>query len=321
MKNKKYFACAAVATALFINLPQVSAADVVTFGEEFDDENNSEIIPFQDENSDDEEDDYGPVLIFNDPEKLKNKQPVENPEIENPEVEDPEIEDPAENPPPEDDFDSDNKVVITPSTYERERILPPSRVNENLRDKEQKKRMKTQKPRFIKFAMDENFIYYLDKQSVSWQRIPYSASEYMLDVWIYMIERNPDTSDLSDDLSDYVNDTTNGEIELAREKGILFSPEDIEVLSHKKYFLEHYYLRPKTKQIQFLSTLEVVGRPQNTVSEREYNYKNWENLIPGSMESIIYYTTIKNFGKSGATDKGHMTFTDMLEEYARISIR
>lgn len=312
MKAKKTLAGASMLLALFINLPQVSASDAVIFGEDFDEDENFEVVPFQEENSDDENFDYGPVLIFNDPEKLKNNPPVENPEIEKP----------VENPPPEENFSGYNEVIITPPpNYEREKILPPSRVNEKIRDKEQQKKMKTQKPRFIKLAMDDNYIYYLDKQSVSWQRLPYSASEYMLDVWIRMIERNPDNSDLPDDLADYVNDTNNGEIEVAREKGILFAPVDVEVLQHKKYFLEHYYLRPKTNQIQFLSELEVVGHPQNTVSERTYDYKNWENLIPGSIESIIYHMTIKTVGKSGASDKGHMTFADYLEEYGRISIR
>jgi hypothetical protein len=143
----------------------------------------------------------------------------------------------------------------------------------------------------------------------------------MLDVWVRMIELNPDNSDLPDDLSNYVNDKSSGEIKIAEEKGILFAPTDVEVLQHKKYFLEHYYLRPKTKQIQFLCELEVVGHPQNTISERAYDYKNWENLIPGSIESIIYNMTMKAVGKSGSSENGHMSFADYLEEYARISIR
>ena len=89
----------------------------------------------------------------------------------------------------------------------------------------------------------------------------------------------------------------------------------------KKYFLEHYYIRPKTRQIQFLCELEVVGRPQNTISERAYDYKNWENLIPGSIETAIYYGVLDVIGTGKANAKGHMTATDMLEEYLRISIR
>ena len=307
MKKKKYFACAAVAAALLINIPQVSADEVETFGENFEDDNNSEVVPFQDE-------DLGDTLIFNNP---TENTPVENPALEiNPPVEN-------KNFPPENNFeDEDPALVIDNKPYsERERILPPSRVNEVQQEKEKQKKLKKQKARFIKLAVDDTYTYYLDKQSVSWQRIPYSASEYMLDVWIRMIELEPDTSDLPEDLAAYVNDKSSGEIALAEEKGLLLTPVDIDVLQHKKYFLEHYYLRPKTKQIQFLCELEVVGHPQNTISERAYDYKNWENLIPGSIESIIYNMTIKEVGKSGSSENGHMSFADYLEEYARISIR
>lgn len=311
MKKKKFFACAAVAAALLINVPQVSAAEVETFGENFEEDDNSEVVPFQDE-------DLGDTLIFNNP---ADNTPVENP----PEITVP----PAENienknfPPAENDFENEEPaLVIDNQPYsERERILPPSRINEKLQENEKQKKMKKQKARFIKLAVDDTYTYYLDKQSVSWQRIPYSASEYMLDIWVRMIEIEPDTSDLPDDLASYVNDKSSGEVALAEEKGLLLTPTDIDVLQHKKYFLEHYYLRPKTKQIQFLCELEVVGHPQNTISERTYDYKNWENLIPGSIESIIYNMTMKEVGKSGSSDSGHMSFADYLEEYARISIR
>lgn len=311
MKKKKFFACAAIAAALFINVPQVSADEVETFGENFEEDDNSEVVPFQGE-------DLGDTLIFNNP---ADNTPVENP----PEITVP----PAENienknfPPAENDFENEEPaLVIDNQPYsERERILPPSRINEKLQEKEKQKKMKKQKARFIKLAVDDTYTYYLDKQSVSWQRIPYSASEYMLDVWVRMIEIEPDTSDLPDDLASYVNDKSSGEVALAEEKGLLLAPVDIDVLQHKKYFLEHYYLRPKTKQIQFLCELEVVGHPQNTISERTYDYKNWENLIPGSIESIIYNMTMKEVGKSGSSDSGHMSFADYLEEYARISIR
>ena len=92
-------------------------------------------------------------------------------------------------------------------------------------------------------------------------------------------------------------------------------------MQHKKYYLEHYYVRPKTKQIQFLCELEVIGRPQNTISEREYDYKNWENLVPSSIESLLYKAVVKEAGKSGNADNGKMSGADMLEEYLRISIR
>ncbi|MBQ7704907.1 MAG: hypothetical protein IJT73_05735 [Selenomonadaceae bacterium] len=316
MKITKKFVGAAVLLALFINAPQVSADDVETFGADFDDEN-SAVVPFQRENSardenDSDDEDLGGVLIFNNPAENDSENPL------------------AENPPPEDNNltqelpktnAGDNFATETPSTYDNERILPPSRVPELLKEKETQKKVKTQKARFIKLAVDDTYTYYLDKQSVAWRRVPYSAGEYMIDVWVRMIELEPDTSDLPEDLADYINDKNSGEIEIAKEKGIAFAPVDVDVLQHKKYFLEHYYLRPRNKQIQFLCELEVVGHPQNTVSERAYDYRNWEYLIPGSIESIIYNTTMKEVGKSGSSEHGHMSFADYLEEYARISIR
>ena len=172
------------------------------------------------------------------------------------------------------------------------------------------KKLKLQKPRFVKLTMDESYVYYLDKQAVTWRRLPYSSSEYMADVWIRMVERD-------DDDTEYPAE----EVELAAEQGKQLPDVDIEVLQHRRYYLEHYYLRPKTEQIQFLSELEIVDRPQNTSNERKYDYQNWEYLIPGSMESVIYRTVIQTIGTSKASERGHMTFTDMLEEYARISVR
>lgn len=309
MKAKKIFVGATVSLALLINPFQVSADEVETFGEDFDG-NNSEVVPFQNE----EDEDIGDILIFNDPENTaKEKTPV----VENPPV----TQIPPVNEKP---LVSENEQVVVEPTKqypERERILPPSRIKRGLNANNTQKKLKTQKQRFVKLAIDETYTYYLDKQSVVWKRIPYSASEYMLDVWVRMIEKNPDLSDLPEDLSDYIRDKSNGEIEVAAERGLAFTPSDVEVLQNKKYFLEHYYLRPKTKQIQFLCELEVVGHPQNTITEREYDYRNWENLIPGSIESIIYQMTIKEVGKSGNSEHGHMSFADMLEEYARISIR
>ena len=207
----------------------------------------------------------------------------------------------------------------SPNYSADERILPPRRTDRQ--PETSTKKTKTQKARFVKLASDDLYTYYLDRESVSWKRVPYLANEYMADVWIRMVEHNVDTSELPQDLADYINDNASAEISLAQESGKPLNPVDVEVLQHKKYFLEHYYLRPKTKQIQFLCELEVVGHPQNTVSERQYEYKNWENLIPGSVESIIYKTVLKEIGTSKATERGHMTFVDMVEEYARISLR
>jgi hypothetical protein len=296
VKAKKTVVSAAVAAALLMNLPQVSAEKVETFGDEFD-KNNSEVVPFQDENED-----FGPTLTFNNP----NKNNSETPEV---------TETPAVNKAPNLKKIEPEEVVIEPAPKDssREKVLPQIKNPKNISAKGK---------RFVKVAMDEEGrTYYIDKQNIKWKRLPYSASEYILDCWVRIIERNPDYSNLPNDLEDYINDGFNGEIELAQERKSSINEVDMEVLKHKKYFLQHYYIRPKTKQIQFLCELEVVGHPQNTVAEREYDYKNWENLIPSSIESMIYHMTLKSVSMKGSSEKGRMSVADMFDEYLRISIR
>ena len=67
-----------------------------------------------------------------------------------------------------------------------------------------------------------------------------------------------------------------------------------------KYYLEHYYLNPKSKQIQFLCELEVTGRPSNAIKERPYSSQNWENLVPGSVEDDIYHAVVKKAKSSSS---------------------
>ena len=211
-------------------------------------------------------------------------------------------------------------IIVPPTPAQVEQVEPstPRRKSTSQATQPQKS-LKTLKPRFVKLAVDDTYTYYLDKTSVQWKKMPYSSSEYIADVWIRMIEREPRS--LDDDMNSYGADNYHAEISLAREQGYQYTPEDLKVLRSQSYVLEHYYLRPKTNQIQFLCELEVFGRPQNAVSERAYDYKNWENLVPGSVESMIYETVIKNIGKSKASERGHMTFVDMLEEYGRFSLR
>ncbi len=176
------------------------------------------------------------------------------------------------------------------------------------------------KARFIKLLSDDTYDYYLDRNTVRWISIPYSTSEYMADIWIRMIEKNQTKDEnMPSDLYDYVNEIDD-EITDAAAKGIVYDEVDVKVLRTKKYFLEHYYIRPKTEQIQFLCELEVVGRPQNAISERTYDYKNWESLIPGSIEFSIYHGVLSNIGKGKASKRGHMTVVDMIDEYARIAL-
>ncbi|MBD3878641.1 MAG: hypothetical protein SR1Q5_03015 [Quinella sp. 1Q5] len=205
-----------------------------------------------------------------------------------------------------------------PSNISGERVDKPTIRRELVRPTAPQQSLRTLKQRFIKIAADDTYTYYLDKQSVQWKKMPYMASEYMADVWIRMVEHNP--APLNDDMAYYGRENFNAEVALAREQGYQYSPEDLQVLSHQAYVLEHYYLRPKTNQIQFLCELEVFGRPQNTINERAYDYKNWENLVPGSVESVIYAATLKTIGKGKSSERGHMTFIDMLDEYARIAL-
>ena len=188
---------------------------------------------------------------------------------------------------------------------------PTIRSNEKVQNPvTPQKKLKTLKPRFVKLAADDRYTYYLDKNAVQWKKMPYSSSEYIADVWVRMIERKP--QELDSDMAAYGADNFNAEISSLAEKGYQYSSGDLEVLQSQSYVLEHYYLRPKTNQIQFLCELEVFGRPQNTINERTYDYKNWESLVPDSVESIIYTTVIKT---------SHMTLVDMIEEYGRFSLR
>lgn len=273
--------------------------------------------------------------------------PVEEPMVEREPVEEPvteptEIERPFEQPrkiaseepvivvPPTPEFTPPQPITPPPPsvvTIEEPREQPARRTTPRQsttrqstpRRTQPQKDLKMLPTRFFKLAVDDTYTYYLDKNSVQWVKMPYSTSEYIADVWIRMVEREP--QNLDDDMAYYGEENYNAEISLAQEQGYQYSPEDMQVLKSQGYVLEHYYLRPKTRQVQFLCELEVFGRPQNTISERAYDYKNWENLVPGSVESVIYEATIKIIGKYKSTERGHMTFIDMLEEYGRISLR
>ena len=216
-----------------------------------------------------------------------------------------------------DDADDSNESAVInsntadkPQTYDRTK----QRLTQRNRFQHRSPNTNYQQVRFVKLTSDETYNYYLDMESVNWKRVPYTASEYMADVWIRMVERIPSDNSYNDDYESI-------ELVSAREQNVAYDPGDVEVLSRKQYILEHYYLRPSRKQIQFLCELEVVGHPQNTEAGRAYDVKNWEDLIPGSIESIIYKKVFATIGTWKATDMGHETFVDFFEEYTRISIR
>ena len=381
---RKHLIAGAAILALFMNSPQVSAADedVVIFGGEFDDDtkpreverpapvrevpppvdkpvaepvkqpesppvekpkpepiNEPKIEPVAEpepvkqpvreaepvkqpvnepklepaQNSDEEDDDLGDVLIFDDISRAK-VQPVDEPKPApvNEPVTEP-VDEPFKNQQPEPvNKPVDEPVKIEPPPVEKPKPKPSQRTQV---EEPSNTKLKQLKKRFVKLAVDETYIYYLDRTSVQWRKMPYSSSEYIADFWVRMIAREP-----QNDEDSYGADDDSLEILSAREKGYRYRPEDEEVLRRQSYVLEHYYLRPKTQQIQFLCELEVFGRPQNTINEREYDYRNWENLVPGSVESVIYTSVIKLIDTSKADAKGHMTFSDMLDEYLRISL-
>lgn len=142
--------------------------------------------------------------------------------------------------------------------------------------------------RFVELLKDNGFTYYLDTKNARWIQMPHSGNEYIADVWVKLVQ--------TDDSGEYSYPA--------------------------KYFLAHYYVRPNTQQIQFLSELEVTGRPDNAIKERPYSMQNWENLVPGSVEDELYHGIVKNMKKNrlGGKSSNGMSVRDMVEEYLRISL-
>ena len=153
-----------------------------------------------------------------------------------------------------------------------------------------------EKPRFEWILTDGSYQYFMDRKGTKWVRVPYSSSEYMIDTWIRLISTKEDS----------IVDEYDSEGNVIGQK--------------RKYFLEHYYIRPMTQQIQFLSELEVTGRPQNMITEREYSMRNWENLIPESIEDEIYRAVVKRMGGKSRAKGAPMGVFDMLDEYGRIAM-
>lgn len=142
--------------------------------------------------------------------------------------------------------------------------------------------------RFVELLKDNGFTYYLDTKNARWIQMPHSGNEYIADVWVKLVQTD----------------------------------ENVEYSYPPKYFLAHYYVRPNTQQIQFLSELEVTGRPDNAIKERPYSMQNWENLVPGSVEDELYHGIVKNMKKNrlGGKSSNGMSVRDMVEEYLRISL-
>lgn len=338
MNAKKFFVGSLIFSTMFINFQSAFAdEEVEIFGSEFEEventpaqtEQSQEVsVPFEQENStppqseqveitppatqensaseaefnDDEE--LGDTLVFDD--LSKNRTQTPSTETQQPIIETVEPENPT-------DIieiipSIENKIETTRTSSQQKVTTATTNTKQT-----KQKNLKLQKLRFIKLTMDQNYIYYLDRETVSWKKMPYSTTEMMADVWIRMIERNDD---------ELLSDSEIDDVILAAEEGKQFRPEDLEVLRHQKYHLEHYYIRPKTQQIQYLVELsDIEGNPQNTINERNYSYANWESLVPNSVEYRIYRGVVKVIGTGRASQDAPVTFADMLEEYARISIR
>lgn len=162
------------------------------------------------------------------------------------------------------------------------------------------KRKDKERERYAYLLSDSGYDYFLDGRATHWIPLPYRDDEYIVDTWLKIMP-----TDSTDD------------------------PESGNYSYPQKYYLAHYYVRPKTQQIQFLSELEVSGeRPDNTVKGRGYMPRNWEDLTPGSIEDEVYRGTLASIKKHG--DKwtkifgshytGPRKLRDFVEEYLRIAI-
>lgn len=162
----------------------------------------------------------------------------------------------------------------------------------------QSPKSKKAKTRYVKLLNDNGFDYCLDTQNVRWIKMPHSGGEEIADIWVRLVPDGTQQPAKEDVQGNY------------------------EYKSGSTYYLEHYYLRPKTQQIQFLSELEVTGRPDNAIKERPYSAQNWENLVPGSIEDDIYHQAMKNMPKNklGGHSFGGKSLRDIIEDTVNISL-
>ena len=154
------------------------------------------------------------------------------------------------------------------------------------KEQEKEEAEKRKKDRYQVIYQDDNFTYWMDTQNARWLPLPYSKSEQIIDVWVRMMDKSGDYS------------------------------------YPQKYYMEHYYIWPKRRQIQFLCELEVTGQPQNAIKEREYDGRNWENLVPGSVEDNIYVGVLKYMkGRDKKEFFKHLpSFSDVMDSWFNIGI-
>ena len=206
---------------------------------------------------------------------------------------------------------NDEKNAKKKAAKEEKRIDKEARAEEKAIEKDEKANRKfarQQRTRYAKLFKDNEFTYYMDTSTAHWVKVPYSAESKMIDVWIQLVE-----GDNRAQVSTVTKEDEAGQYEI---KNSAYTPPT-------KYYLEHYYLWPERNKIQFLCELEVTGKPDNVVEERKYNFKNWEDLVPGSIEDNIYRSVVARMNKKdsilGIPTQGR-SGRDMLEEYGRISL-
>lgn len=168
-----------------------------------------------------------------------------------------------------------NEIQTKVSTKKTAPDMPPISQDKTINTKDAaiwqkvQKEEASNKKRYVLIAKDKRFYYYLDRKTARWIYEPYTKKEIM-DVWIQLVDANK--KDQPDE--NYSN-----------------VPDQV------SYLLDHYYIRPKSRQIQFLCELEVTGQPSNTVRQNVYSIKNWEDVIPGSVEETIYNAVMATKGQ------------------------
>lgn len=201
----------------------------------------------------------------------------------------------------------------------------PSRI---LKEQEEKRRVDRQnrrnrrkRYRFKLFMEDDGYRYYLDRLQSHWVRVPYTAEEYMADVWLRLVpiekEQEEPLSEEEQRMPRYMRERL--EQERMAKEALKVKPTPDTRPAH--YYLAHYYLRPMRRQLQFISELEVFDRPDNNIEEPAYRPNAWENLVPHSAESDMYYKVLKIMRSSPQNPAiRDMKAADFLEKVFRISL-
>lgn len=172
-------------------------------------------------------------------------------------------------------IDRDKKNLKRQQKEEKDSLKNQWKQEDSLKDE-----AAAEAKRYLIVSKDKMFTYYMDTENSRWIRCPYKSSEYIIDAWVKLVE-NSDPKDQEEEDSKDIK--KNNEL--------------------TKYYLEHYYLRPDYRQIQFISELEVSnGRPNNDIHERRYSPSKWENLVPGSIEDSIYHGVVRNVKKYNMLD-------------------